>query len=122
MTVGIVLTTLLSLLATSLLYYRWAKRPDADARIIVWKQDPSWDGATVVVRGGGLDAPLKYVLRSQEHQIVRFHVPPGDYQVQITDKQGRREQIQTDPRAPMTAGSMWWPFDKTDAVRQLDKR
>src|SRR3954451_15305175 len=51
--VGILSTTILSLLAISLLYYRWAKRPDPEAMIVVWAGDArAWDGATVTVRGG----------------------------------------------------------------------
>jgi hypothetical protein len=110
--VGIAATTILSLLAISLLYYRWAKRPDAEAMIVVWAgDDKAWDGATVTVRGGSLGAPLTYQLRADENLIVRFHVPPGDYKVKVTDKDGHvLGERQSPPQRPLQAGLIWWPF------------
>ena len=120
-TVGILSTTILSLLAISLLYYRWAKRPDPEAIIVVWAgDDRSWDGATVTVRGGSLGMPLKYTLRADENLIVRFHVPPGDYSVRVTDKDGRLlGERQSPPQRPLQAGLIWWPFRAPAAATRM---
>ena len=120
-TVGIIVTTALSLLATSLLYYRWAKRPDPEAIIVVWAGDEkAWDGATVTVRGSGLASPLKYVLRAEENLIVRFHVPPGGYVVRVEGKDGRLlAERQTPPQRPLTSRLIWWPFRAPPAATQL---
>ena len=118
--VGIVATTLLSLLAVSVLYYRWAKKPDPTAIIVVWGgNEPAWDGATAVVRGGGLRAPLSYVLRAEEHLLVRFHVPPGDYQVEVRGKNGAVLARRQNPvQRPLKSGVIWWPFRAPPAATQ----
>ena len=120
-TVGIVSTAILSLLAISLLYYRWAKRPDPEAMIVVWAADDrAWDGATVTVRGGSLGAPLAYTLRADENLIVRFHVPPGEYAVRVTDKDGHLlGEAQSPPRRPLLAGLIWWPFHAPPEARKM---
>jgi len=120
-TVGILATTILSVLAISLLYYRWAKRPDPEAMIVVWADDDkAWDGATVTVRGGSLGAPLTYQLRADENLIVRFHVPPGDYSVRVTAKDGHvLGQRQSPPQRPLQAGLIWWPFRAPPAATKM---
>jgi hypothetical protein len=118
--VGIAATTILSLLAIAVLYYRWAARPDPTAIIVVWAgNEPTWEGATATVRGGGLTAPLSYVLRAEENLLVRFHVPPGDYQVQVRDKRGQLlGQRQMPPNRPLKPGTIWWPFRAPPAATQ----
>lgn len=120
-TVGILSTAILSLLAISLLYYRWAKRPDPEATIVVWAgDDRAWDGATVTVRGGNLGVPLTYTLTAEENLIVRFHVPPGDYSVRVTGKDGRvLGQAQSPPQRPLQAGLIWWAFRAPPAATQM---
>jgi hypothetical protein len=121
-TVGIALTTLISLVAISLLFFRWATRPEPEALIVVWAgQNEAWDGATVSVRGGPLGSALTYVLRKDENLIVRFHVPPGaGYDVRVRDKDGR---VVGERRSPggvvLRSGMVWWPFHKPAAATQM---
>lgn len=119
-TVGIATTTVISLLAISLLYYRWANRPDPTASIVVWGgSQSSWDGAAVTVRGGGLRAPLRAVLRAEDNLIVRFHVPPGDYLVRVEGADGRLiAERQSAVQQPLRVGSIWWPFHAPPAATQ----
>ena len=118
--VGIALTTVISLLAISLLYYRWATKAEPTASIVVWGKDPEWDGATVTVRGGGLRAPLRAVVHAEDDLIVRFHVPPGDYVVRVESPTGKvLGQRQNTMRQPLAAGTIWWPFRAPAAATQV---
>jgi hypothetical protein len=118
--VGIALTVVISLMAISLLYYRWATKLEPTASIVVWAgSDASWDGATVTVRGGGLRGPLSAVLRAEDNLIVRFHVPPGDYAVRVEAPGGRvLARKQTRVQQPLQVGSIWWPFNPPPAATQ----
>ena len=118
--VGIALTTAISLMAISLLYYRWATKAEPTASIIVWAYDPGWDAATVTVRGGGLRAPLRAPLRAQDNLLVRFHVPPGDYVVRVESPTGQLlGQRQNKLQQPLRVGSIWWPFRAPAAATQM---
>ena len=119
--VGIGLTTVISLLAITLLYYRWATKAEPTASIVVWGgQDQAWDGARVTVRGGGLRAPLRAVVRADDNMMVRFHVPPGDYLVRVESAAGKvLGQRQNHMQAPLRAGTIWWPFHAPAAATQV---
>lgn len=118
--VGIALTTAISLLAITLLYYRWATKAEPTASIVVWGgTDQAWDGASVIVRGGGLRAPLRAVVRAEDNLIVRFHVPPGDYIVRVESPTGKvLGQRQNAMQQPLRVGTIWWPFRAPPAATQ----
>jgi hypothetical protein len=109
--VGIAATALLSVVAVSLLYYRWATKSEPTVAIVAWGRTAAWDGARVTVRGTGLRAPLRSVLRADDNLMVRFHVPPGEYVVRAEDPRGGLlEESQMLVEDPRHAGRVWWPF------------
>ncbi|HEY7115884.1 MAG TPA: hypothetical protein VH475_04830 [Tepidisphaeraceae bacterium] len=120
-TIGIAATVFISLISIALLYYKWAKNDAHDVAIIVWAgDDKSWDGATVTVTGSALPGGLSHVLREDEHLMVRFHVPTGDYRVRVVAKGGRTlAERASDPRRPLRSHVIWWPFHAPPAATQL---
>jgi hypothetical protein len=117
---GIAAAVFLSLVAVSILYYRWYKAEDYDTTIVVWGW-PDWNGATVEVTGPGLpEGRLTRKLDDSEHLVIRFHVPPGDYTVRV-EKDGKLlGRRSTDERTgPLAAQTIWWPFRASPAATQM---
>jgi hypothetical protein len=118
---GIATTVFISLLAISLLYYKWYKTEDYDTTIVVWAP-AEWNGATVDVSGGRLPPQgLTQDLNEDEHMLIRFHVPPGGYSVRVhRDGKTLAERV-TDPMRPLRAHMIWWPFKAPAAATQMGK-
>jgi hypothetical protein len=103
---GIAGTVVISLLAISLLYYKWYANDEYTTTIIVWGFD-SWDGARVSVTGTNLPkGELEDRLSAGRDMLVRFHVPPGDYVVNVT-KDGKLLAKRTS-EAPLKPNMIWW--------------
>jgi hypothetical protein len=105
---GIWTSVAISLLAISILYYRWYKAEDFESTIVVWAP-AEWKGATVQVNGANLPGnELTRDLDDEDHLLIRFHVPPGAYTVRVHRK-GQMLAQQTS-RPPLTPRMIWWPF------------
>jgi hypothetical protein len=77
-------------LAVALLYAGWGGKEEASGLIIV-QGDKSVDDATVSLYRStdrGRERYLSAKIRSAEDRRLRFHIPPGDYQV-VVDFNGR---------------------------------
>ncbi|MDB5323175.1 MAG: hypothetical protein JWN40_4806 [Phycisphaerales bacterium] len=119
---GIAATVFITLLAISLLYYKWYKADDYQTTIVVWAPD-EWKGATVEVTGGGLPAQgLARELNEADHMLIRFHVPPGEYTVRVQRDGHTLAQRMTDPTRALTARMIWWPFRAPAAATQIGKK
>jgi hypothetical protein len=119
---GIATTIFISLLAISLLYYKWYKTEDYDTTIVVWAPS-EWNGATVDVSGEHLPpSGLTHELNEDDHMLIRFHVPPGGYSVRIhRDGKTLAERV-TDPTSPLRSRMIWWPFKAPAAATQMGKQ
>jgi len=118
--IGIAAALFISLVAVSVLYYRWYKAEDYETTIVVWGF-PEWNGATVQVTGPGLpEGRLTRKLDDSEHLVIRFHVPPGSYTVRV-EKDGKMlAERTTDQRTgPLAAQTIWWPFRASPAATQI---
>jgi hypothetical protein len=118
--VGIAAAVFISLVAVSVLYYRWYKSEDYETTIVVWGF-PEWSGATVEVTGPSLpEGKLTRKLEQAEHLVIRFHVPPGSYTVRV-EKDGKLlAERSTDQRTgPLAAQTIWWPFQASPAATRM---
>jgi hypothetical protein len=121
--VGIATAVFISLVAVSILYYRWYKSEDYETTIVVWGW-PDWDGATVDVRGAALPGGhLTRKLEEVENLVIRFHVPPGSYTVRV-EKEGKLiAERTTDQRTgPLAAQTIWWPFRASPAATRMSAK
>jgi hypothetical protein len=119
---GIATTVFISLLAISLLYYKWYKTEDYDATIVVWAPD-EWNGATVDVSGGRLPPQgLSQDLSEDEHMLIRFHVPGGGYIVRVHRDGKTLAERETPPMRPLRPHMIWWPFKAPAAATQMGKQ
>jgi hypothetical protein len=120
---GIAAAVFISLVAVSVLYYRWYKAEDYETTIVVWGF-PEWDGATVEVTGPGLpEGRLTRKLEDTEHLVIRFHVPPGSYTVRVQKDGKLLAERSTDQRTgPLAAQTIWWPFRASPAATQMGEK
>jgi hypothetical protein len=119
---GIATTVFISLIAISLLYYKWYKTEDYDTTIVVWAPD-EWNGATVDVRGEHLPPQgLTQDLKEDDHMLIRFHVPPGGYSVRVHRDGQTLAERETPPTRPLNAHMIWWPFKAPAAATQMGKQ
>ena len=118
--IGILVATVISLLSISVLYYKWYRSDEYDTIIIVWGPR-EWDGAVAKVSGPALPTgALSYTLREEDNNVVRFHVPPGEYSVRVV-KEGKVLDQRTTPRR-LGAKMIWWPFRAPPAATQMHPR
>ena len=117
---GIAAALFISLIAVSVLYFRWYKAEDYETTIVVWGF-PEWDGATVEVTGPGLpEGQLTRKLDDSEHLVIRFHVPPGSYTVKVRKDGKLLAERTTDQRTgALAAQTIWWPFRVSPAATQM---
>ena len=117
---GIVAAVSISLVAISLLYYRWYKAEDFESTIIVWAP-ADWKGAIVRVSGATLaGSELTRELDDEEHPLIRFHVPPGVYRVRV---QRNGQTLAERPTSPnLTVRMIWCPFRIAPAATQMGAR
>jgi hypothetical protein len=120
--VGIGAAIVISLLAISLLYYKWYKAEDYETTIVVWAW-PEWKGATVEVTGSNLpEAKLTRDLDDPDHMVIRFHVPPGGYTVRVLKNGTTLDERSTPTFQPLTARMIWWPFRASPAATQMSAK
>src|SRR4051812_6551054 len=119
---GIATTVFISLLAISLLYYKWYKIEDYDTTIVVWAPD-EWNGATVDVSGEHLPSPgLSHDLSEDDHMLIRFHVPAGGYIVRVHRDGKTLAERETPVTRPLRSRMIWWPFKAPAAATQMGKQ
>jgi hypothetical protein len=117
---GILSTVVITLLAISLLYYKWYKAEEYQTTIVVWAPD-EWKGATVEVTGGGLPPQgLSRELTEADHLLIRFHVPPGAYTVRVL--RDGQTLAQRDPTRALAPHMIWWPFRAPAAATQIGNK
>lgn len=120
--VGIGAAIFISLLAISLLYYKWYKAEDYETTIVVWAPQ-EWKGATVEVTGSNLpEAKLTRDLDDPEDMVIRFHVPPGGYTVRVMKDGAMLDERSTPTFQPLTARMIWWPFRASPAATQMSAK
>jgi len=106
---GITTTALITALSLTLLYFKWYRTVDYNAMVIAWGE-PEWDGATATLTGPALgNDALAEKFSSGRNYMIRFHVPPGTYQIIVKSHDGR---VLGSSRLheSLRSGYQWWPF------------
>ena len=113
---GITSAVVISSLAIALLYAKWYSSEDYTAMIVVYGEE-AWDGAIVVVKGPSI-APngLSAKLEADNNLMIRFHVPPGNYDVNIY-KDGK--PLLPQRRVTGLKADNWaWPYRQPSTTRK----
>lgn len=78
-----ILALLLFVGAVVLLFHTWLPRQNPDTMIVI-QGDPRFDGAIVNINPIGTGAePLTATISGEDNYRLRFHLPPGAYNVVI---------------------------------------
>ena len=106
---GITTTVVITALSLTLLYFKWYRTVDHNAMVIAWGE-PAWDGATATLTGPtlGRDALSEKFSAARNH-MIRFHVPPGTYQIVVKSRDGTLLASNM-LHERLRSGYQWWPF------------
>jgi hypothetical protein len=104
---GCTLAVLIFLGAVAILYWEWAVHENPSA-VIIFQGDATLDEATVRITpiGAARRVPLEGQVKAGIGHRLRFHVPPGRYDVTVW-AEGRaifQKEFQVEPLAPVYIG------------------